>query len=577
MEYCSFDIETTGLNPRKDTIFSYCIGDRDGNVKVYRIDRDGRNNRLQQKRLEVFFHNTSIAKICHNYHFELNFLKSHHINIPKETVWHDTMIMSQLLRNLAPSHALDALCWELCGYSRELDVKVKIMGKKLGGYQHIPESIMNPYQKADGERTMLLFQLWYNEIKNNKKLYEDYLNEIALVKVTQRLEDHGIMLDIDQALKLKLWLENKLINIRDDLHRLYGEYINLSSEPQVRKILYKDMKLPILAFTKGKLPSTGKLILMDLREKYDSPIFNLILQHRSYVKGLAMVKSYIKFADDRHIIHPKINTNPTRTGRESSSNPNLQNVGKEEVLLNPFPVPARRCFRAFPQHILLFGDYTGIEMRLIVDASGDEKMLKLIKQGEDVHRIAAQILYGNLFKGERTQRNAAKNAHFAIPYGAGLVSVAHTLGLTLEQAKPGFERYKDEHPKIAFFSSTILKQVQELGYVETPFGRKLYLPDDKIYGSANYRIQGTAAGIIKRAQVTVDKYLKEVWDDLIRLILPIHDELVLSYPKNFMEDLPEVIKNLNMLMIDIPEIGVPLEVGWKMSTTTWDKAKELKI
>ncbi len=186
MTFKAFDIETTGLNSFTDKIFSYCVGDWNGEVAVSRLDRaDSSFNWLN---LQGFFKETSIAKICHNMHFEYNFMKSHNIHIPEETVWHDTMLMSQLLRNLAPSHALDALCYELCGYSRALDVKVKMMAKKLGGYQNIPESIMTPYQKADGERTMLLFRLWYEEIKADEKLYEDYLNEIELIKVTQRLE-----------------------------------------------------------------------------------------------------------------------------------------------------------------------------------------------------------------------------------------------------------------------------------------------------------------------------------------------------------------------------------------------------
>ena len=281
MKFRAFDIETTGFNSFKDKIFSYCIGDWDGEVDVYRLDRaDSVHYHLEY--LEDFLQDISTAKVCHNFHFEYNFLKSHNIPIPEDTVWHDTMLMSQLLRNLAPSHALDALCYELCGYSRALDVKVKMMAKKLGGYQHIPESIMNKYQKADGERTMLLFRLWYEEIKADEKLYEDYLNEIELVKVTQRLEEHGVMVSIKEATKLNIWLENKLIMVRDETMKYFGEYFNWNSDDQVRRILYKDLNFPITKFTvKGGKASTGKEILLDYREKYTHPVFNLILKTRS--------------------------------------------------------------------------------------------------------------------------------------------------------------------------------------------------------------------------------------------------------------------------------------------------------
>lgn len=579
MIYKSFDIETTGFSPYKgDSIFAYCIGHEDGKVDVYRFDKGLSERVLAEKVLRTFFNNTNIAKVCHNYKFELQFLLVNlQLHIPRETEWHDTMLMSQLVRNLAPSHTLDYLCWELCGYSRDLDHKVKRLGKALGGYQNIPEYIMDPYQKADGERTMLLFQCWHNEIVSNPKLYKDYLTEIELVKVTQREESFGIQFAEKEAAVLYEWLQNQLEEITEDAYELLGERININSDDQLRRILYKKYNYPITKLTKkAKKPAVDKLVLMDLRDKYPNPIFDYILKYKSYDKGLSMIESYREEAVGKNnIIHANINTNQARTGRESITKPALQTISKEEVLLNPFPVPARRCFKARSGRVLLFGDYSGIEMRLIIEVTQEKRWLDLLQEGGDVHGEVAEWYFGQGYA--KVQRDAAKNSSFAKAYGAGLGNIARVLGLSVEQAKPGYDLYCRNVPRIASFTSDIVYLVEKQGYVETVFGRKLYIQLDKPYIGANYLIQGTAAGIIKRAQVNVDEYLKVKWNDEIKLVIPVHDELIISFPRNLLRNLKPILREISEYMTDIPEITVPLEVEWKMSTTTWAKAEEIVL
>ncbi len=285
--------------------------------------------------------------------------------------------------------------------------------------------------------------------------------------------------------------------------------------------------------------------------------------------------------------HPT-STNIAKTGRESSQNPNLQNVSKKEVLLNPFPVPAREVFVCHPDCMLLLVDYAGIEMRLIIDQCGEEEMLEVVNRGGDVHSMASDVLFGDIFTNEQDKarkkvlRSAGKNANFAVPYGAGAGKIAKTmgieqLGISLDTFMANFKKYQNRWPNIAFFTSTIIKQVRENGYVTTPFGRRLSVPRDKAYSGGNYLIQGTAGGVIKRAQVNVDKYLKKNWLDKIQLILPVHDEIILKFPLSLEKFKPKVIKDISRIMTTNPEIRVNLDVEWKQTYTNWDAAEEITI
>lgn len=583
MRYCTYDIETTGFDPRTDKIFSYCIGHENGDVEVRRVD--GASRKKNWKRLERFFADTSIAKIAHNYKFELSFMHHSKIDVPRETVWEDTMLMSQLLRNNAKSHALENLAWELCGWSTELDHRVKQAGKELGSYDKIPVPLMTEYQKADGIRPMILFKTWKDDIFNNEKLYRDYRNEIRLVETTLRIEEAGMTLHRKNAERLVAFLQRELDSITAQTRDLFGEYINLNSAKQVERILYKQLRLPILGYTKTGKPAVDKDVLMELREKFDQAetIIDLILQCRSYTTGVSIVKGYIALADEDGYIRPTILTNQARTGRESSRKPNLQNVAKEEVLKNPFPVPARKCFRAPVGHVLLFADYSGQEIRLIADLSQDEEMVRLLREGADIHAEAAKEWYGDRFTDLdikdpewKTLRSACKNATFGCCYGAGVGKLAATLGVSVVRAKEGYGRFAQRFPRAAGFSGMMSAAVRENGYVETPFGRRLYIPPEKCYIGANYIIQGTAAGMIKRAQNNIDEYLLHHWDGGVRLLIPIHDETIIRVNRKLLPRLERVCGDISDCMTNIDELTVPMEAEWRMATTTWDKAEEMQ-
>lgn len=590
----SFDVETTGLSPwdKETEIFSYCIGDLEtGEVEVCRMDDcSPKKRKFYWRKLRDYFEDTSVAKIAHNYKFEYAMLSKHGIPLPEETVWHDTMLMSQLLNNRSRRHKLDWVAWELGGYPRDLDIAVKKQGEARGRYDRIDKPLFYDYQVADGERPLLLYETFIPDLESDEKLYLDYLNEIELVKTTYRLEHYGIRLHWGESNKLITFLEDSLEKVQADSTRILGEVVNLNSSQQVQRLLFKRFRYPIIKYNdETGEPSTDKNVITALKERYENPLFDLILKSRSYTNGLAHLRSYQEFADVNGIIRPNINTNEARTGRQSSDHPNMQNVEKDKAGEgNPFPVPARRVFWPKPGHVLFLVDYAGIELRLIIEVGDSQEMIDILRRGGNPHIVACKIFNfpGCPYRGKGgitcdkscgLLYNYAKNSHFCLCYGGGLSKFAATAHLKEREARRGYNAYGDRFPELAYLTTTIAQSARETGYVETPFGRKLRLPRNKSYVGLNYLIQGTAAGILKRAQVNVDRYLKKEWNDEVRMLLPIHDEIIISVPRSLLSERDKILSNVSSIMTTMPEISVPLEVEWKKTTSSWARAKGYEI
>ena len=585
--YVSFDTETTGLSVYQGArVFSYCYGNGEtGKVEVRRIDDKNRATKRRYKReLQELLDDTEVAKIVHNYKFDYTMLLSEGYRIPKNTVWHCTLLMSQLLQNLNPSHSLDYLVWELIGKSRKISQQVEKQAHARGyRWDRVDKPLMHKYQKEDGENPLLLFLTWHPIFVKDTMLYLDYLNEIQLVKTTVREEGFGVNLHWKNSNKKIAWLENELDDIQRESYELLGEYVNFNSHPQVCRLLFKRFKYPVIEIDEEThRPSIDKTVLLKLKETKPHRILDLILMYRSYSSALSMIRSYQEHADPKDgTIHPIINTNEASTGRESSENPNMQNIRKGRAdEQNPYAVNIRECFERKYGYVYYYGDYSAIEMKLIIEAGKSAKMIEYMKQGINPHIIACKMFYGkHLSKDkqfydksqQRTLYDRGKNGHFCLCYGGGPEKFSDTIKLPLEEALPGMLQYQEEFPELAFLSRNYSEVVKKNGFVKTPFGRKLYLPRSKGYAGLNYFIQGTAAGILKRAQNAVDLYLQEEWDDEVRIVLPIHDELIIATPRPLIKYADEILYGITRCMVEIPFIQVPLEVEWKKSTTTWDK------
>ena len=397
-----------------------------------------------------------------------------------------------------------------------------------------------------------------------------------------------MMLSSSESEKLIKWIRVELDKMDVESRKVFNGIVNLNSPKQLVKILFEDLQIPPLKMTKkGNNFAIDNAVIEELSIKYSnnpkiSKILDLILRCRAYTKGMAMVSSYIVSAGKECIIHPHINTNKAQTGRESSENPNMQNISKDISLRTKYPIPARRCFRARPGHVLYFADYAGIEMRLIVELTGEPELMALVKNNGDPHGLAASIFYGDAYNNiqdkvqKKAKRSAAKNSQFALAYGANLPKIAATLGLTVEEATPGYNAYCKRFPFIAGFMPKLRHTAKVDGCVITSFGRKLYIRQDHLMSGANYIIQGTAAGIIKRAQIACHNILRNYFPD-IHILIPIHDEIIFEVPRSRLPEQQKFIIMLTNAMTYMPEIEVPLDVEWKMSTLLWNQAKEIKV
>lgn len=577
MKTLAFDVETSGLWPYHGCdMFSYATCDIEGNTEVY---RETDKNYLKKLR-EIW--SGKYELVMHNCKFDTTFTEKllgqrlNHVTI------HCTHKMSHILNNHHRSHGLEDLAHELAGYER-IDKTVKRLAKKSGGFHKVPVEIMDHYQRMDVERTMLLHSFFWPMIQERCDWLEIYNTEIELVWATMPMEARGLMVHRGRTEKLIENLRGQVEQLREQLFLLAGWRFNPNSDDEIRKLLFKKLQLPMLKQTKTGKSSADKYVLMALKEQTGHPALDIIMKLRSYSRGITTLQSYIDLSDSDMILHTSINTCKAITSREATSHPNLQNVSKSEVLLNPYPIPARVAFRPRPGYVNLHVDYAGIEMRLLVHYSQDPRMIEeMNKPKGDPHALAALVFYGDRFLNaegslKKTLRSAAKNANFAIPYGASIVKVAQTLGIPFSEAKAVFKAYKNMFGPLVGLSKTISGQVEENGYIETAFGRRLHVPRSKGYIGTNYLIQGTAAGVLKRAQNRVHRYNVEETDNDVKLLLPIHDEIVIEYPRSRLNVLPDYMKDINELMIDFPQFDVPMGIEADITTASWEQKTPLRI
>ncbi len=578
----SYDTETTGLKRwGRDYMFTYSTCDWNGKTDVQRFD-DGPEAR---KRLEWIWsdENKDLPKIMHNARFDIGMtekflgrsLRGHEI--------HETMALGHILFNKHPGHGLDNLAFDFFGYTKDQDKVLEPYLASEFAYRDVPAEVLDPYQRADAERTMLLYQGFRPKVHEGG--YDEiYGMEQQLVWTTNDICRRGVMLDERKAKKLINWCHVESEKALTDFRAITGiPNSNPNKALELGRILFEDMGFPIRKRTKKGKPSTVKSILRALYEETKHPIFEAIMKYRSYSKGVAMIQGYIEGADDDWMLHPNINPYGADTGRESCSNPNLQNVAKAGALLNPFPVPARRCFRPRPGYVNFHLDYKGLQAGIFTGRSQDVEFMKILRAGGDMHDAAAIEFLGDRYINEldtiikKMLRDASKNGNFCVAFGGGMPQLAKTLGLTPEEMEPGYRRYKNRFRGLVELNRKDMAFVREHGYVLTSFGRKLSLSRSKPYMGTVYAVQGDEAGIAKRAQNRVNAYLMEVTSDEAGIILPVHDEIIIEWPRKRLKDAPEILRKVCELMTDFPQINVPLSVDIQKTTTDWAHKKNYAI
>lgn len=591
MQPLVIDTETDGLLRHKGAkMFAYATAEWDGadvdaaRVEVYRLD--GKDRDKADRRLRELWSDEGkqrYAKICHNARFDAGMVQDYLGRDLRGHTVHETMALSHIFQNDHYSHKLDDLAWDWFGYPKA-DDRVKPYLNDDMGLLGCPEWLLTPYQRHDVVRTMLLFQLLHPKLKENgwEEIYE---MECTLVWTTLSIEDRGVMVDVPRCREMQAWLRGEADRALADFRSITGTH-GTPLGGNLPRVL-QGMGFELKKTTRSGRPSTDKGVIEELRERTKHPVFDAILRYRSYGRGVSIIEGYVDAADGDDVVHPQIHPYRAKTGREACAKPNLQNVSKETTLRSPYPIPARRCFRPKPGYVNFHVDYAGIEARLLVHFSGDEEALRIFQTpGGDFHTEAALELYGDDFarvskareyKRWKSLRDAAKNADFAIGYGAAPAKVAATLGVAPAAGKAGFARFKRRFPGYAAMPRHFAETVRANGYVDTIFGRRLRLPRNKPYVGSNYAVQGAAAGVLKRAQNRVDRYLRRATSGEAAIILPIHDEIIIEWPRKRLGEARACLREIRELMVDFPQLNVPLEIEVDLSVRDWASAKEYRI
>lgn len=509
--------------------------------------------------LKPLLENPDIQKIGQNIKYDLTVLANHGIEL--QGVTFDTMLESYVL-NSTGRHNMDALSERYLGHQTISFETLAGKGKNQLTFDKIHISQATEYAAEDADVTMKLHQTLWQELHQAPELVALFEQiELPLISVLSRMERHGVLIDSQALLVQSEEISQRLTALEQEVHQLAGETFNLSSTKQLQEILFEKLGLPVIAKTPKGAPSTNEEVLEELAQ-LGHPVPNLLMQHR----GLAKLKS--TYTDKLPLminpktgrVHTSYHQAVTTTGRLSSSDPNLQNI----PIRNEEGRRIRKAFIARPGYQIIAADYSQIELRIMAHLSGDLGLISAFKEGRDIHRSTAAEIFGvSLDEVTAEQRRSAKAINFGLIYGMSAFGLSRQLGIARGEAQQYMDVYFQRYPGVQSFMTDIRETAKTQGYVETLFGRRLYLPDIHSANAIrrkgaervaiNAPMQGTAADIIKRAMIAIDRAIAH--DKDIQMIMQVHDELVFEVRSDKVETYIERIKQL---MEDAAQLVVPL-------------------
>ncbi len=574
----SIDTETTSLDPLRARLVGISLAIEPGHAAYlplahryagapHQLDLDA-----AVKKLRPWLEDAGAPKLGQNLKYDMHVFANHGVRLAG--VAHDTLLESYVLESHKP-HDMDSLA------ERHLELKTityeEVAGKGAGqiGFEEVAVERASEYAAKDADVTLQLHRALYPQIEGDAKLAKIYRDiEMPVLRVLQTMERHGVLLDAKLLEAQSRELGNKMMELEAAAHRQAGQPFNLNSPKQIQEILFDQQKLPVVKKTPGGTPSTDEDVLAQLALDY--PLPKLLLEYR----GVAKLKSTYTdklprmVSPDTGRVHTNYAQAVAITGRLASNDPNLQNIPARSA-------EGRRIREAFiapaGSHIVS-ADYSQIELRIMAHLSQDANLLRAFAAGEDIHRAtAAEIFGGDPANVDAEQRRYAKVINFGLIYGMSAFGLAGQLGIERAAAQQYMDRYFARYPGVAEYMRATREKAREQGYVETVFGRRLWLPEIRSSNGArrqgaeraaiNAPMQGTAADLIKLAMIAVQRWLEA--DRLkSRLIMQVHDELVLEVPDG---ELNAVQHRLPQLMSGVAKLAVPLvvDVGAGLN---WDQA-----
>ena len=577
--FFAFDTETTGLNYIDARIVGVSFA-CEPNVAAYvplAHDYLGAPAQLSRETvlelLKPLLEDPAVAKLGHNLKYDQSVLMNHGIQL--RGIRYDTMLESYVLNSTASRHDLDSLALKFLAHKTLHFEDVAGKGAHRITFNQVPVERAAPYAAQDANVCLKLHAAFWPRIQSTpalNSLFDEI--EIPLVPVLSRIERRGVLIDTAMLAAQSGELATKIGALERAAFNEAGSEFNLGSPKQIQEILFERLGLPVASKTPTGQPSTAEPALQELAETYALP--RLILEHRALTKLKSTYTDKLPLEVNAATgrIHTSYHQAVAATGRLSSAEPNLQNI----------PVrtrEGRRIRQAFiaPQgSVLLAADYSQIELRIMAHLSHDERLLAAFANGADIHRATAAEVFGlALDTVSDEQRRAAKAINFGLIYGMSAFGLARQLGIERGAAQAYVDLYFTRYPGVKRYMEETRVRAREQGYVETVFGRRLYLPDIESRNvqrrqyaertAINAPMQGTAADIIKRAMITVDHWLEREHPGAT-LIMQVHDELVFEVVTSAVE---EVTAQVRILMSQAADLAVPLVVDVGIGQN-WDQA-----
>ncbi len=565
----AFDTETTSLNYMDAEIVGVSFACEAGKAAYIPLAHDYSDAPQQLTREYVFaalkplLESNSHKKIGQNIKYDIEVLANHGIAL--QGVAYDTMLESYILDSSINNHDMDSLALKHLGWQTIKYADVAGKGAKQISFNQVEIDKASAYAAEDADVTLQLHQTLWPKLEKEPGLKSVFTDiEMPLIQVLATIERNGVLIDAVMLEKQSIELEKRLEELEAEAYDLAGEKFNINSPKQLQEILFGKLNLPVLQKTPTGQASTAENVLQELADEYQLP--KIIIAVRTISKLITTYTKKLPQQINQHTgrVHTSYNQTGAATGRLSSSDPNLQNI----------PVRThegrriRQAFIAPPGYKIISADYSQIELRIMAHISNDANLLKAFANNLDVHQsTAAEVLDIPLDEVTHDQRRSAKAINFGLIYGMSAFGLAKQLGISRDAANSYIEKYFTRYPGVHTYMENTRKQAHENGYVETLWGRRLYLPEinsSQIMrqkaaerAAINAPLQGSAADIIKRAMIhTADWLAKKEVD--AKMIMQVHDELVFEVAEN---DIEIAMQQITKHMMEAAQLKVPLLVS----------------
>ncbi len=574
----AIDTETTGLDYMDADLVGVSLSYEPGKAFYIPFGHEKQDiPQLKEKvvinKLKPFFEKAKDKIIGQNIKFDRNILARYGIKI--DSIKNDTMMMSYVLDASATRHNLDALSSYYLDYKTSTFEEVAGKGVKQVTFDKVPLDLATDYAAEDADITLRLYETLepkLNAIKPLQKLIEEI--EIPLIEVLSDMEQNGTQLNPKILASQSKDLESRIKKLEKLAYEIAGEEFNLGSTKQLREIFFEKLNYRIIKKTPGGQPSTDEKVLQELAEEYELP--KVLLEHRtlSKLKSTYTDKLPSQISSNTGKVHTSFHQAVTTTGRLSSSDPNLQNI----PIRTEDGRRIRQAFEATKGNKIISADYSQIELRVMAHLSKDGGLIEAFNQGEDIHaKTASEVFDVSLEEVTLDLRRNAKAINFGLIYGISAFGLGKQLGINRNLAAEYMGMYFEKYPGVKAYMESTKDFARDAGYIETLFGRRLYLRDinasNAIRRQASERVainapvQGSAADIMKIAMINAHSALKKS-KLKAKLTLQVHDELIVDSPKGEAE---KVVKLLTKSMQGAVNLDVPLEVDIGIGNN-WDQA-----